>query len=87
MPEPETTAISVTVEYFAVLRDCAGKNSESLALESAWPAAVYDQLQARYRFPLDRSRIHLAVNGEFAAWDQTLRPGDTVVFLPPVCGG
>jgi molybdopterin converting factor small subunit len=41
----------------------------------------------KYRFPLDRSLVHLAVNDAYASWDMPLSPGDRVVFVPPVSGG
>jgi molybdopterin synthase sulfur carrier subunit len=31
--------------------------------------------------------LKVAVNEEFAAWDQPLAGGDRVVFIPPVAGG
>ena len=31
--------------------------------------------------------VRVAVNDEFADWNQTLREGDELVFIPPVAGG
>ncbi len=79
--------LNVTVEYFAVFRACAGRNSEDVEIGDAKPSAVFERLRSRYRFPMDQSHVHLAVNDEFAPWDRPLSPGDRVAFLPPVSGG
>jgi molybdopterin synthase sulfur carrier subunit len=75
------------VLYFASLRDRAGMDAEqveSLALDAR---ALYTELRARHGFTLAEDRLRVAVNGAFASWQQHLREGDEVVFLPPVSGG
>ena len=79
--------LEVTVEYFALFRECAGKTSEPWACASAQAADLFEALRGRYRFPLDKNKVLLAVNDEFASWENPLRPGDRVAFLPPVSGG
>jgi molybdopterin converting factor subunit 1 len=78
---------SIAVQYFALLRDQAGRAEEKLATEAATPAALFDELSARHRFTLPRSVLRVALNDEFARWDQSLREGDRVAFIPPVAGG
>ena len=34
-----------------------------------------------------REQLRVAVNSEFSDWTRTLRPGDALVFIPPVAGG
>jgi molybdopterin converting factor small subunit len=77
----------IKLDYYALFRACAGKCGEELTLDSADPARLYDDLMKKYRFPLDRSLVHLAVNDAYASWDMPLSPGDRVVFVPPVSGG
>jgi molybdopterin converting factor small subunit len=36
---------------------------------------------------MDRDQLKVAVNSEFSDWRRTLRPGDALVFIPPVAGG
>jgi molybdopterin synthase sulfur carrier subunit len=79
--------ITVHVQYFAVLREQAGRGSETLATRSATAAGLYDELRARHGLALPRSMLKVAVNEEFAAWDRALADGDRVVFIPPVAGG
>jgi molybdopterin converting factor small subunit len=78
---------SVRIEYYAVFRARAGKGGEEVALGSGDPAGLYEALRSRYRFPLDRDIVRLAVNDVFAPWTTRLHPGDRVVFVPPVSGG
>jgi len=75
------------VQYFAVLREQAGRSAESLESAAASPAELYDELRARHGLALPRSLLRVAVNEEFADWEQPLEDGDRVVFIPPVAGG
>jgi molybdopterin converting factor small subunit len=79
--------ISIRVEYYALFKACARKEAEDLVLADSDPARLYEDLRLRYRFPLHRTLVHLAVNDAFAPWDRSLAEGDTVVFVPPVSGG
>ena len=81
-------AVSVTVRYFAVLRDLAGKGEERLEIEAGAVASqLYTQLAERYGFPLKLRDVRVAVNDEFAPSEHVLRDGDRLVFIPPVAGG
>lgn len=79
--------MKLTIEYYAILKDQRGRGSESLETPARKPAELYDELKARHGLSLDRSTLKVAVNEEFAEWDQPLQDGDTVVFIPPVAGG
>lgn len=78
--------MSVTVLYFASLRDAAGVASETLPLPASLPA-LYAELRARHGFALPAERLRVAVDGDFAAWDSPLREGCEIAFIPPVSGG
>lgn len=79
--------ITLTVQYFALLREQRGLNEENLATTAPTPAALYDELRARHGFTLPRDRVRAAVNDAFVREDVPLRDGDRVVFIPPVAGG
>ena len=79
--------ITLTVQYFAILREQRGLTHETLATAAATPAALYDELRARHAFTLPAGRIRAAVNDEFVPATAPLRDGDRVVFIPPVAGG
>lgn len=78
--------MSITVLYFASLRDAAGVASETLPLPTSLPA-LYEALRARHGFTLARERLRVAMDGEFVAWDTPPREGAEVAFIPPVSGG
>ena len=78
---------SVTVQYYAILREQAGRSSEQVATAAATAADLYAELAARHQFTLARSVMKVALNGEFADWASALKDGDHVVFIPPVAGG
>jgi molybdopterin-guanine dinucleotide biosynthesis protein A len=80
-------ARALRVQYFAILREQAGRSDETLESTAATPRELYTELRARYPFTLDAERLRVAVNADFGDWDQPLRQGDTVVFIPPVAGG
>ena len=78
--------MSVTVLYFASLRDAAGVASETLPVPGSLPA-LYETLRERHGFPLARDRLRVAMDGEFVAWDAPPRDGAEIAFIPPVSGG
>jgi molybdopterin converting factor subunit 1 len=79
--------ITVSIQYFAILREQRGLAHEKLTTAAATPAALYDELSARHPFTLPADRVRAAVNGEFVAATAALKDGDEVVFIPPVAGG
>jgi molybdopterin converting factor subunit 1 len=77
----------VRIEYFAVLREQAGVNEETVDTSARTAAQLYAQLAARHGFDLEQGRLKLAVNAQFSDWSTELRDGDEIVFIPPVAGG
>jgi molybdopterin-guanine dinucleotide biosynthesis protein A len=77
----------IRVQYFALLREQAGRSDESLVTTAHTPRELYDELKARYPFSLAPEMLRVAVNTEFGDWAQPLSDGDAVVFIPPVAGG
>lgn len=80
-------SLQLNIQYFALFREQAGKRSESLATQAATPALLYTELQQRYGFKLMPAQLKVAVNNEFCDWQQPLKSGDHVAFIPPVAGG
>jgi molybdopterin converting factor subunit 1 len=79
--------MTVTLQYFAVLREQAGCSQEQIETAASTPAELYEQARERHGFTLPRSMLRVAVNDEFREWTSPLRPNDRVVFIPPVAGG
>ncbi len=82
------TAMHVTVLYFAVVRERAGVDRESLELpEGAGIGAVREAIATRHPGVAGiLPRIRLAVNREFRD-EGALADGDEVALIPPVAGG
>jgi molybdopterin converting factor subunit 1 len=79
--------MQLKIQYYALMREQAGRSEESIDSAAATPADLFDELVARYGFTLARERLKVAVNSEFCDWTHRLHAGDSVVFIPPVAGG
>ena len=81
--------MQVRVLFFGVLKDLAGRSSDSLTLPDEATAGDvvrhYEQQSATLRGKL--SAIAVSVNQEYAGLEEKLRSGDEVGLLPPVSGG
>ena len=79
--------MQLKIQYYALMREQAGRSEEWLETAAATPQRLYDDLAARYGFTLTRDQLKVAVNSEFSDWSRPLSAGDAVVFIPPVAGG
>ncbi len=78
---------TVQVQYYAVLREQAGRSEEQVVTSAATPAALYEELRGRHGLKLALAQLRVAIDGEFADWHAPLTNGARVVFIPPVAGG
>lgn len=84
----ETVApMQLKIQYYALMREQAGRSEETLETSAATPADLYSELAARHGFTLSREQLKVAVNSEFSDWSRKLAANDAVVFIPPVAGG
>ena len=86
-PEVARASKKIRVQYFALLREQAGRSDESLTTMAHTPRELYEELRKRYPFSLAPEMLRVAVNTEFGEWSKPLSDGDAVVFIPPVAGG
>lgn len=77
---------TVTVLYFASLRDAAGVERETLD-HAGDLASLYATLQARHGFAWVQTALRVALDGAFARWTDVPGEGAEVAFIPPVSGG
>ena len=77
----------VTILYFAALRDAAGRASEVVETASPDLRALYNELQARHQLPFPARQLRVAVDGDFAHWEDVPCEGAEIAFIPPVSGG
>lgn len=78
---------TLRVQYYAILREQAGRSDETMDTTAATPADLYAELKQRHAFQLSAAQLKVALNSEFSDWQAPLEHGDTVVFIPPVAGG
>jgi molybdopterin-guanine dinucleotide biosynthesis protein A len=83
----DATDKRIKVQYYAILREQAGRSDESVVTGAHTPRDLYNELKSRYPFSLAPEMLRVAVNAEFGEWGQRLSDGDSVVFIPPVAGG
>ena len=78
--------MSITVKYFASLRELLGKSRDELDVEDTQltVSQVWEHLHPQRDIP--KSTL-AAVNKEHVALEHPVRPGDEVAFFPPVTGG
>jgi molybdenum cofactor guanylyltransferase len=84
---PKAAVRHLKVQYFALLREQAGRREETLTSAARTPHELYAELATRYPFTLGSEMLRVAINGEFSDWSRPLQEGDSVVFIPPVAGG
>ena len=82
-----SSRMQLKIQYYALMREQAGRSEETLETLAATPADLYSELAARYGFTLSREQLKVAVNSEFSDWSRKLAANDAVVFIPPVAGG
>lgn len=77
----------VQVLYFAGLKEAAGMAGEQVCSDAADLRGLYAMLRRRHGFAWGTDALRVAVDGEFAQWDDALRDASEVAFIPPVSGG
>ena len=78
---------SITVRYFAIFREHAGVDKETVTLEAETAGDVFEQLKERHGSTEPLGHCKVAINDEMADWTSAISDGDTVLLFPPVAGG
>ena len=77
--------MSITVRYFASLKEKTGRSEDQVSFEDN--TTVRDVwFKANQNQPLPES-VLAAVNMQYVSLDETVQDGDEVAFFPPVTGG
>lgn len=84
--------MTVTVLYFAWVRERVGVSQEAVPLDGPKTVgALVEQLaglsDGHGAALADLGRLRAAVNQDFVGWDATVAPGDELAIFPPVTGG
>jgi molybdopterin-guanine dinucleotide biosynthesis protein A len=86
-PESSAAPRRISVQYYALLREQAGRREETRLTAARTPRELYAELGKCYPFTLAPEVLRVAINTEFRDWSTPLAEGDAVVFIPPVAGG
>jgi molybdopterin synthase sulfur carrier subunit len=85
------TTKTITVRYFAAIREAIGQPDERVSTDAPTLAALRDQLAARggaYAQTLARGKaVRVALNHEMSDESLPLPDDCEVAFFPPVTGG
>jgi sulfur-carrier protein len=78
---------SITVRYFAIFREHAGLDQETVTIDASTASDVFEQLKDRHGSSEPLGHCKVAINDEMADWDSVVEDGDTILLFPPVAGG
>jgi len=78
---------TITVRYFALFREQAGVDEETLTLEASTAADVFEFTKPRHGSAEPSGHCKVAINDVMADWSTPVEDGDTVLLFPPVAGG
>lgn len=78
---------TVSVRYFAVLRERRGLSEERVTTECATVGELVEHLVGEHRLGLPVSLVRVAVDREFVERSHPLKDGQELVLIPPVAGG
>jgi len=79
--------LQLQITYFAILREQRGLGAEAITTSAATPRALYDELRQKHHFTLPSERVRAAIDDAFVHWDEPLKSGQKLAFIPPVAGG
>lgn len=77
--------MTITVKFFASLRESLGR--DEVSLEAAAVHTAHDAWEAAAPGHKMPGNTLVAINMEYAPLDQAVKDGDEVAFFPPVTGG
>lgn len=82
-----TATKTITVLYFAALRELAGRQEQLVETSALTSVELYNQLRHEHGFTWESDQLSVAINDAFSDWTEPLADGDRVAFLTPVAGG
>ncbi len=83
----ELVGKTVRIRYFALLREERGLSTETVVTKAATVEQLYNEIRISHDLSLPIERMSVAINDQFATWNEPVRENDVIVFVPPVAGG
>ena len=77
----------ITVRYFAMFREQAGIDGETINIDADTAGDVFEKVRHRHGSSEPLGHCKVAINDEMADWSSAIRDGDVVLLFPPVAGG
>jgi molybdopterin converting factor small subunit len=78
---------TITVRYFAMFREHAGVDEETLTIDANSAVDVFRATQDRHGSSEPSGHCKVAINDVMASWDSPINDGDIILLFPPVAGG
>ena len=82
---------TITIRYFASIREALGTGSESLQTAADTVGALREELMSRSDAAAQAlaagKAVRMALNQDMCELDAVIQNGDEVAFFPPVTGG
>lgn len=78
---------SITVRYFAIFREHAGRSEETIVINASTAADVFEATRDRHGSTEPLGHCKVAINDEMSDWSAAVTDGDVVLLFPPVAGG
>lgn len=79
--------MKVRVRYFALFREQAGCDAETVNWSGGTAAELFQTMAAKHQLLQTQAAALVAINGEMSGWETRLQEDDEVLFFPPVAGG
>ena len=79
--------MKIRVRYFALFREQAGCDSETVNWTGGTAAELFQLMAAKHPPLKDQAAALVAINDEMRGWETALNEDDEVLFFPPVAGG
>jgi len=78
---------TITVRYFALFRERAGTDAETITLDADTARDVFEHTRERHGSLEPSGHCKVAINDAMVDWNAQVEEGDTVLLFPPVAGG
>lgn len=78
---------TIEVRYFALFRENAGIDRETVTSAASTAGELFAELRHRHGSTEPLGHCKVAINDEMVEWDAPISDGDSVLLFPPVAGG